>query len=89
MKKYDFQVEDWSKIKYLVICNWGVEVGSKYPDPIIAYFYFEKMEDVQDFVSEYYQGESPTRKIRHIFEIRNNLKVEEYEKVTKVRVVAQ
>lgn len=84
----DFEVKDWSKIRYMVKCHWGVEVGSKYPDPVIHEYYYENFEDMEQFVQWYtLENGSISKKILMITEVARMFNVETYEVATKVRVV--
>lgn len=86
--KYDFDIEDWSKIKYMVKCHHGVRVDKSYPDPVIAEWWFETFQDMEDFVSDYIiNNGSISKKIIMIAETPRFFNVETYEVATKVRVI--
>jgi hypothetical protein len=51
--KHNFQVEDWSKIRYMVKCNWGVLVNHEYPKPQIVTKYFETLQGITEFIEDY------------------------------------
>lgn len=61
--KYNFQVEDWSKIKYIIKCNWGVMVDHTYPAPQIITRCFETKEGIIEFMEEYKKTDSMYRQI--------------------------
>lgn len=86
--KHDWQVSDWTKIKYMVRCHWGVEVGNKYPDPVIYDLYYEDFSEVQKFV-EWYEviNQSISKKIIFVMETGRFFNIERYEVATKVRLV--
>lgn len=81
-------VLDWSQIKYMVRCHWGVKVTSEYPNPVIEEFYFENFSDMENFV-QWYETEngSINKKILLIQEIAKTFRIETYQVATKVRVV--
>lgn len=84
--KHDWEIEDWTIIKYMVVYTWGVHVNSSYPDPVLEEGYFESFREMEDFVGEYTLA-NPEGKIIRIMEISRFLKVEVYEVATKVRVI--
>lgn len=86
--KLDFEIEHWSKVKYLVVCTWGIHVDERYPNPVISQYYFENWEAMNDFVTDYMTNNwTDTKQIIRILEIAGMLDVETYEVATKVRVV--
>lgn len=86
--KHEYQVEDWSKIKYLVRYHWGFDVRVGATGPNIEETYFETFKEMQDFV-QWYEVENTgvIKKIIRIQEIAKTFRVETYEVATKVRVV--
>lgn len=83
--KHDFQVCDWSKIQFMVKCEWS----SWNPLPDIEEFYFESFGDVQGFATWYNDiNKEGSNKIIMIAKISEFFIVESYEVTTKVRVVS-
>lgn len=86
--KREYEIEDWSKIKYMVRYEWGVKVNCEYPNPNIEEGYFEDFQTLEEFVSEYTTGSTGiNNKILLIIEISRFIKIETYEVATKVRLV--
>lgn len=86
--KQDWEVEDWSKIKYTVRCHWGVKVDKSYPDPVIHDYYYENLSDVEDFVQWYeVENQSINKQIIWIMEVGRRFNVEVYEVAKKIRLV--
>lgn len=78
--KLDFEVKDWSKIKYMVKCHWGVKVTSEYPAPVIHEYYFEHFHDVQEFVNWYEtENSSINKKIIRVQEVGKIFNVETFQ----------
>lgn len=86
--KHDWEVNDWSKIKYMVRCHWGVHVDKRYPDPVIYDLYYEDFFEVQKFV-EWYEvvNQSLNKQIIFVMETGRFFNIERYEVTTKVRLV--
>jgi hypothetical protein len=83
----DFEVKDWSKMKYVVKCNWGVKVNHEYPAPEIHEYFFESFADVERFVEWYMtENSSLNKKIYHVMELGRRFNIETYEVATKVRL---
>ncbi len=86
--KHDFEITDWSKVKYMVRCHWGFHVDKRYPDPVINEYYYETFQDMEEFVSWYtIEHTGDNKKILMIMELGRMFNVETYEVATKVRVV--
>lgn len=83
--KHDFEVKDWTKIKYEVRCHWGIHVDNRYPDPVIHDYYFESFKETEDFVSDYITNYQEG-KIIWVRETGKFLQIETYEVATKVRL---
>lgn len=84
--KIDCEITDWSKIKYVVRCTWGVHVDHKYPDPVIKDLYFEQFADTEKFVEDYLIEATDSSRIIHIMEVCRFFQPEVYEVTKKVRL---
>lgn len=85
--KLDYEIKDWSKIKYMVRYHCGVHVDNRYPNPVVQDCYFEEFSEMEKFVSWYeVVNQSVNKKIIFIMETGRFFNIERYEVATKVRL---
>ena len=80
-------VKDWTVVQFMIRCEGNVRMDNKYPQREILEYFFTDFNDLKEFVEEYYKGYPEGHNIFCILKISGVMRVEEYETVTKVRVV--